>query len=76
MTKADKKKMCGGCRNDIYNQPGNSMTGECWSLKAARVVMKRRVGMWEEPPWTREPERVLSCRTESGYVFVGKDQTQ
>lgn len=76
MTKQDKRKLCAGCRNDFYNQPGNAAGGECWSLKGARVVLKRRVGLDEVPPWTRPPERVLSCRSERGYVFVGKDQAR
>jgi hypothetical protein len=75
MTKQEKLKMCVGCKDNFYN--GNNDLGikECWSLSSAKKVLKRRVGIWERPPWTNEPESILSCKTEKGYVFVGKNQT-
>jgi hypothetical protein len=47
MTKAEQKQhLCPGCRNDFYNQPGNSTTGECWHLQDAEVVQLTQVGIW------------------------------
>lgn len=75
MTKQEKLKMCVGCKDNFYNGNNDLGVKECWGLASARKVLKRRVGMWERPPWTSEPELILSCRKEKGYVFVGKNQT-
>ena len=73
MTKQEKKRMCSGCRNNFYN--GNNPYGvkECWNFKTSRVVLKKKVPIWLEPPWDMEPQKVLSCRHEKGYVFVDKN---
>lgn len=34
------KSMCVGCNDDHYNQPGNSVDGECWGFKTAKVCDK------------------------------------
>ena len=34
------KAMCLGCADNHYNQPGNSIDGECWSFKLAKVCDK------------------------------------
>ena len=75
MNKQDKKKMCIGCRDNFYNGNNDLGVKECCSLQSAKLVLKRRVSTWERPPWTTEPELVLSCRREVGYVFVNKNQT-
>lgn len=75
MNKQDKKKMCIGCRDNFYNGNNDLGVKECWSLQSAKLVLKRRVSTSERPPWTTEPELVLSCRREVGYVFVNKNQT-
>ena len=75
MNMAEKKKRCLGCRNNFYN--GNNQYGiqECWSLQEAKLVLKRRVGMSERPPWTSRPVKVFDCRHEDGAIFVRPDQT-
>ena len=75
MNKQDKKKMCIGCRDNFYNGNNDLGVKECWGLQSAKPVLKRRVSTSERPPWTTEPELVLSCRREVGYVFVNKNQT-
>ncbi len=70
MTKAEKLKMCSGCRNDFYNGKNPYDIKECWSLKTAKVKMRKRVAMDERPPWTRKPEKMLSCYRQKGFVFV------
>lgn len=76
MSKQAKLNMCIGCRQNFYN--GNNPIGikECWSLATAKVVKKKKVGIWERPPWRQEPIEILSCRTEQGYVFVDAKQIQ
>ena len=36
-------KHCRGCRDDFYNQPGNSSDGKCWMLKSAKLVTRYRI---------------------------------
>lgn len=66
---------CGGCRNDFYNGQNELGVKQCWSVKSARVILRRRVGINDTPPWTRKPERLPSCYNASGYVFVGPKVT-
>jgi hypothetical protein len=83
VSKAEKKKLCVGCRNNRYNmgpgyceQPGIDAVvtcDECWLLAGAKVVMKKRVSMSQVPPWTQAPIKTLSCKSEPGYVYVNKD---
>ena len=70
----NKRSMCAGCRDNFYNGQNPYGIQECWNLKSARIVLKKRVAMDQRPPWDQKPIRVLSCRHEKGYVFVGKDQ--
>jgi hypothetical protein len=68
---SDKQRFCRGCRDDYYNQPGHSTTGECWSLKNARVVTRYRLGWWTQPtqPGAFEKVTTLSCHYAPGrYV--------
>jgi hypothetical protein len=75
MTKAEKLKHCIGCSENFYN--GNNPLGvkECWNLKNARLILRKRVGMWQRPPWEQPPVKALSCKRDQGYVFVQKDRT-
>ena len=68
------KKHCAGCRNNFYNGNNDLGVTECWSLKTAKLIKRRRVGTWERPPWTRTPEKLPNCYSQKGYIFVGKDQ--
>lgn len=66
------KTDCEGCYNDDYNR-GLGGAKECWNFKGARILMRRRVGMNEVPPWTRTPELLPSCYRKTGYIFVGPE---
>lgn len=70
MKNIDKLQMCVGCYNNFYN--GNNSIGvkECWHLKSARVVMRKKVHINQVPPWTQDPIKVLNCRREPQFVFV------
>jgi hypothetical protein len=69
------KANCTGCRDNFYN--GNNGFGiqECWHLETAKVVLRRRVGMNDVPPWTATPEKLPNCYSASGYVFVEPTRT-
>lgn len=85
MNKQDKKKMCSGCRNNRYNMGRGFVeregidavvtSDECWNLKDSRVVSKKRVSISQTPPFTQSPVKVLSCYSESGYVYIDKNRT-
>ena len=86
ISKREKKKLCSGCRNSRYNMgPGYTerpgidaevTCDECWSLSSAKVVWRKRVGVWQTPPWTQSPVKTLSCKSEDGYVYVDRDKTR
>lgn len=70
---ADKSKsMCSGCRDDYYNRPGNSTTGECWCYAKAKVVRRWRIHWWTAPtvPQAYTEVETLACHREPGqYAF-------
>lgn len=65
---ADKLPMCDGCRNEFYNQSGNSTTGMCWSLPHAQVVTRFRLHWWTAPtvPGAFREIRTLDCHHAPG----------
>lgn len=68
--KAEKLKHCIGCRSNFYN--GNNPMGikECWHLKDAKLVLKKRVSINQVPPYKQSPIKVLNCYEENGYVYI------
>ena len=68
--KEEALKYCVGCYENIYN--GNNTVGvkECWNLKSAKLVMKKKVGIDDEPPWNHTPIKCLSCYHETGFVMI------
>ena len=73
MEKETKKKHCLGCYNDDYNR-GLGGAKECWSLERAKFKMRKRVHINHVPPWKQKPTMMLSCYTESKYVFIDGDR--
>lgn len=71
-----KQRLCAGCRNNFYNLPGNSPTGECWSLSSATVVERTRVGTWQTTPYTWQPQTTLSCHRPEGSVWIKEDDVR
>lgn len=70
MTKDD----CLGCEDDFYNDHNPMGVKECWLFKTATLIMRRRVGLWEPPPWTAEPELLPHCYHAKGVIFVQPDR--
>ena len=50
----------------------NKLVGvkECWNLKSAKLVTKKKVGINDVPPWNHTPIKCLSCYHETGYVMI------
>jgi hypothetical protein len=70
------KKHCEGCRDNYYNQSDHSTTGECWLLKAAKIILRKEVPINQRPPWNQKARRFPSCYRREGYVYVEKNATQ
>lgn len=65
-------KHCSNCREDFYNQPGNSQKGRCWMLESAKVVTRYRLHWWTAPTVPGAYTKVItnSCHNEPGqYGF-------
>ena len=75
VSKEEALKYCVGCYETFYN--GNNTVGvkECWNLKSAKLVMKKKVGIDDVPPWNHTPIKCLSCYHETGYVMVDSKAT-
>lgn len=69
------KSHCAGCHDDFYNIPGNSSTGECWSLSTAKLVFKKEVSIDQRPPWTQKAKELPDCYHRPRFVYVKPDQT-
>lgn len=69
MTKAH----CEGCENNFYN--GNNPYGvkECWSFKSAKLVERIRIGVWQNPPYSKNTVLVPACKHEKGKCLVKPD---
>jgi hypothetical protein len=77
MTIEEKKALCAGCRNDFYNRPGHSSTGQCWSLQSAKVVERTRVGWWQAPPYVWDPVTTLQCHHCPGQIaWISSDDVR
>ncbi len=72
----DKKKYCEGCNDDFYNNKNPLGVEECWHLESAKLVLKRKVGLNEVPPWNSKPIKVLDCFRQKGFIFVDKNITK
>ena len=69
MLKSEKIKWCQGCNDDFYN--GNNPYGikECWNLKSAIPVWRKKIHINQPPPWKQDPIKVFNCYKQKGYVF-------
>jgi len=68
------KSRCRGCYNDEYNH-GLGGAKECWSLKTAKLIMRKEVHVDQVPPWNQKAQMFPSCYRRSRYVYVQPDQT-
>ena len=68
------KTHCAGCHNNFYNGNNPYDVKECWSLKTAKLVKKKKVHIDHVPPWKQPAIKVPSCYQQRGYIFVGPDQ--
>lgn len=69
MKKADKRKMCAGCRSEDYWYGLGGAT-QCWNFEGSKVVTRTRVGTWDQPPYEWRPQKVLDCFNRTGDHFL------
>ena len=74
MTEKEKLKHCIGCEEDFYNNRNPYGIKECWNLKSAKLVLKKKIHINQRPPWKQKPIKVLDCYRQRGYVFWNKDR--
>jgi hypothetical protein len=65
-TEIQKRGMCQGCGNDFYNQKANG--GKCWSLDAARPVVRYAIHFWSPMDTARNFTEIvtLDCYHQRG----------
>ena len=74
MNKYEKRrKYCSGCEDNFYNGNNPHDIQECWNLRDAEVVWRKKIHVDQRPPWPQKPVRVLDCYRQKGYVFWRKD---
>ena len=64
------KKHCLGCEQDFYNGKNQYNVKECWSFKVAKVIFRKEVPVWQEPPWNQKAIRKPNCYRRKGYVYI------
>ncbi len=68
------REHCVGCEQNFYNVNNDLGVAECWSLKTAKVIWRKRVSMSQRPPWKQKARRFPSCYQQRGYVFARPKQ--
>jgi hypothetical protein len=69
-TESEKLKYCVGCHCNFYNGNNDLNIKRCWSLDKAKLVIKKKVSINQEPPWMQSPIKVLDCYREDEYIYV------
>lgn len=67
------KKHCSGCEQNFYN--GNNQYGvkECWCFKNAKIIMRKKVHVDQQPPWKQKFEKFPDCYRQKRYAFLNKE---
>lgn len=68
------KKHCEGCEDNFYNGNNQYDIKECWCLKKAKLVMKKKVHINQTPPWKQKPIKVPDCYKVKKYVFISGER--
>ncbi len=68
------KKHCRGCRNNFYNGNNDLGVNECWSLKDAKLIMRKEVHINDVPPWNQKAEKFPDCYHKPKFVYVAANR--
>jgi hypothetical protein len=67
------KSNCVGCQDNYYNYENNSISGECWGLKSAKLVKKLDIPINMSPPYSASKKDLIKrpdCYKRKGYCRV------
>jgi len=64
------KKHCVGCRDNFYNGNNDLGVRQCWSLKSAKLVMRKEVHVDQVPPWNQEARELPDCYRKPRFIYV------
>ena len=68
------KKHCSGCDNNFYNDNNPYGVKECWCLKKAKLIMRKKVHVDQTPPWKQKPTKMPDCYRQRRYAFISGDR--
>jgi len=66
------REACRGCRDDFYNQPGNTFSGDrCWMAEDGTMMTRYEIGISTMPatPGAYTQVKKPSCYRRSGVVY-------
>jgi hypothetical protein len=63
-------KHCRGCYCNFYNGRQNVGGTECWSLKTAKLVMRKEVHINDMPPHKHKPQKLPNCYHKPQFVYI------
>ena len=66
------RKHCAGCHDNFYNIE----VGECWSLKDAKLILRKEVSIDQRPPWDQKAKLIPNCYHQPRYVYVKPEQVK
>ena len=69
------RKHCTGCRNNFYNGNNDLGVKECWSMKDAKLIMRKEVHIDQMPPWKQKAIELPNCYSKERFVYVAPDRT-
>jgi hypothetical protein len=70
------KKHCSGCRDNFYNGNNDLGVSQCWSLKDAKLIMRKEVHIDQVPPWNQKAKMLPNCYHREQFVYVRPDQVR
>ena len=65
-----KLENCAGCEDNFYNGNNPYNVKKCWCFESAQIIKRKKVSIWQTPPWKQKAGKYLSCYRQKGYVFV------
>lgn len=67
---------CLGCEDDFYNGKNPLGVKECWGLKTAEMIWRKKVHINQRPPWNQGSTMYPRCYKLKRHVFVKPEQVR
>jgi hypothetical protein len=65
-----KKDNCSGCHDDFYNTPQK----DCFSLKNAKLILRKEVNAHQMPPFKQKAETFPNCYHRNQFFYIEPDR--